>query len=154
MATNPGLASLFRLLRLTTAVRGGSTGFSADTSGFNGAINFEITGVGGATWHCVVGTGSLCMHAGAHAEPIGTVSVSVEDFFRLLVRETRCSTAALSGRLRVTGEAHVGAALAVLIEQLWSAYEEPGLAGWIARIWINRAMRLSGSGKTLSGSRT
>lgn len=153
MTTNPGLASLFRFLVVSTALRLGKTGYAIDTSGYDGAVNFEITGEGGGTWHCVLGTGYMRLHAGAHPSPLGTARVSVEDFFRLLTRETTCSSAALSGRLRVDGEAFAGVAFGGMFEQLRAAREMPGLAGWVARFWTDRALRRSGCGRTLAAPR-
>ncbi len=141
MATDPGLASLFRFLVLSTALRLGRTGFAIDTSGFDGAVNFEITGEGGGTWHCVLATGYMRLHSGPHPKPLGTARVSVEDFYRLLTRQTSCASAAMSGRLRVEGEAFAGVNFGAMFEQLRAARDLPWPSGAIARWWIDGAVK-------------
>jgi putative sterol carrier protein len=129
-------------------VRGG--GEKVDITGFTGSINLEFTGDGGAQWHCSIAKNYVRFFPGADPNARGTVSVSVDDFFKMLAGKTSPSTAGLTGRVRVLGEGHAAMMVGGIISQAQTMRKARGFPGALARWWTDRVMRKSGLGYVFS----
>ncbi|MBI2058346.1 MAG: SCP2 sterol-binding domain-containing protein [Nitrospirae bacterium] len=150
-SANPGLRAFFGTLVLLTRLSGGKVrggGEKVDLTGFTGSINMEFTGAGGSTWHCVVAKNYVRFFPGAEANARATVTLSVEDFFKMLAGKTSPYTAGLTGRVRVKGEGHAGMMVGGIVTQVDTLRKTKGLAGVLARWWTDRVLRKSGTGHT------
>lgn len=147
MTVNAGLATLFNgFVFMTKYFRESSMmrAERAETSGFTGTFNLSFTGEGGGSWHCLLQDDSLQFMKGAHPTPRGTVSLSVQDFFRMLSGELSYVTAEMTGRIKISGEGHTSMLLGAIITQLHAMEKRNDLRGKITRWLINRAMKKSG----------
>lgn len=115
----------------------------AETSGFTGAFNLVFTGEGGGSWHCLLKDDSLQFMKGAHPTPRGAVSVSVQDFFKMLSGELSYVTAEMTGRIKISGEGHTSMLLGAIITQLHAMEKRSDMRGRITRWLVNRAMKKS-----------
>lgn len=144
---NAGLSALFDGFVFMTKYFRGSRMLRADraeTSGFTGTFNLVFTGEGGGSWHCLLKDDSLQFMKGAHENPRGTVSVSVQDFFRMLSGELSYVTAEMTGRIKITGEGHTSMLLGAIITQLHAMEKRKDLRGKITRWLVQRAINKSG----------
>ncbi len=150
-STNPGLKTFFGTLVFLTRLSGGKIrggGEKVDLTGFTGSINLEFTGDGGSTWHCVVAKNYARFFPGANANARATVTVSVDDFFKMLSGKSSPYTAGLTGRVRVKGEGHAGMMMGGIVTQVDTMRKSKGLPGVLARWWTDRVLRKSGMGYT------
>lgn len=115
-------------------------GDAPDLSGFSGAVNVEVTGEGGGTWHCLLEPGRLRFREGPHPEPRARVRVAASDFVRMLSGELAPSTAALMGRIRSEGDGHAGMILGGIVALFHTARKERGFRGWLVRRWARRIL--------------
>jgi hypothetical protein len=139
LAIHPGLTRFFDpLVRATTWGGPFPHADPARAAGFQGDINFEFTGDDGWTWHMRIRSKGVTFRRGGSMEPVGTVSMKPETFFKLLKGETSFATVGMTGRLRTRGDGHVGLTVAVMIAQFRKPMDEPGIRGVLSRLWKRR----------------
>ena len=140
MAIHPGLTRFFDpLVRATTW--GGPLPQSRDESaGFEGEVNLEFTGDDGWTWHCIIAPEGVCFRRGGGMQPVGTVSMKPDTFFKLLRGDTSFSTAAMTGRVRTRGDGHVGMMVGVMVARFRSPPAEKGVVRVFSRFWKARVL--------------
>ncbi len=122
-------------LVLFTRLSGGRTFGRVDSGGFAGAVNFELTGPGGGSWHALLGPDSVRFFRGAHAAPRSTVTIPAAAFADLLAGRSSWMTAQMTGKVRVKGDGHAGLLFGAIVEQFRARAEEPGWKGALARLW-------------------
>jgi putative sterol carrier protein len=135
MAVHPGLRLFFDpLVRLSRVAGPLKPVEGVDSTGFNGVVDYELTGAGGATWHCNIRDAGITFGRGATKEPRATVSMSVETFFKLLRGELSYTVAQMTGRVRVRGDGHAAIVFGAVITQ----FREPvrrDLQGLLRGAW-------------------
>ncbi len=148
MSTNAGLATLFDgLVWVTRFARAQESMFERlDNTGYLGGYNVVFPGDVGGTWQLVFDGNAVVCRMGAHEEPKGTVTMELEEFFKLLAGHTTYTTAELTGRVRVTGDGHASFLFGALIAQLRHLRGRRSLVGWAVRWWTDRALRRSQTG--------
>ena len=142
MALLSGVGRFFDPLVAITALVGNrmSAEQKAELRGFHGAINFEITGAGGGTWHLLLGPDGARIFRGRNPRARATVRLGSDTLFKLLAGETSFMVATMSGRIRVEGEGHGGMALGALVGNFRKAAGARGLPGRVARFWKARVL--------------
>lgn len=113
--------------------------------GARGVINFVFTGKGGGEWHLRVRPGVFTFHRGRADDATEVVTMSVDDFFRLLTGKISFMVAQMTGRLRIEGSGHAGIMLGVLTRQFQDSRHQSGAAGLVARLFTQLATELSGT---------
>ncbi|MFN7952692.1 MAG: SCP2 sterol-binding domain-containing protein [bacterium] len=130
----------------TRLLKGSLPGGNAaiERAGFQGALNFDVTGKAGGAFQVVVEGGTVRLAAGSHAAPQGTVTLPDELFMRLLSGVASWATVHSSGQVQLTGDAQAAKAVGALFAQLKSARGGGGPTAWATRWWTNRVIRKSG----------
>ena len=144
---NVGLSVVLDGLVLMTRLAGGKQDgrTEAEMRGITGAINYTFTGEGGASWHLHLKEGRGFFFRGAHGSPIATVSMSVDEFFRLLTGQSSFMVAQMAGRVHVKGDGHAALLLGALIGSLRQGRRHHDRRGRFTRRWTDLAVRLSGT---------
>ncbi len=119
------------------------SGATVQSTGFRGALNFEVTGKAGGQFHLAVEDGSAALEKGAHSSPKGTITLPDELFMRLLSGVASWATVYSSGQVQASGDVEAKAAGA-LFGQLKSARGGSGPSAWAARWLTNRVIKKSG----------
>ncbi len=135
MSVDRRARGFFDALVIATRLAGGRVGGGVDSGGFEGAVDFALSGTGGATWHATLSRGEVRFHRGPHAAARPTVTLPGGTPVDLLSGETSWMTASMTGRVRVNGEGHGGMMFAALIAQFRSACERQDVRGMLARAW-------------------
>lgn len=154
-----GLRMIWDALVVSSHLSGGKVRGRTDAEmrGAKGIINFVFTGEGGGEWHLRMEPPSFTFHRGLAEHPRETVTMSVDDYFRLLTGKTSFMVAQMTGRLRIEGSGHAGIMVGVLTRRFQDARNLPGLAGRIGRVYTALATELSGTPHRFpspTGSRT
>ena len=151
---NHGLrAFFFPLIAMTKLRRGRPMSLLAnlDVGGWVGTANLVFTGDGGATFNLKVDNRRVLIGLGERPGVDGTVTMPVDEFFKLLSGKTAFTVSMMTGKVIIDGEGH----LAILIGALAALFRAaaagnlPGLTGKVAPLWAHPVMRLSGTGYRL-----
>ena len=153
---NPGLAKFWKTILFANWLARGkpqSGKEAADMQGWSGAVNLVFTGEGGGAWHCAFEPGRAWVRAGAHPAPRGTVTIAVDDFFRLLAGSGSFATMLMLGDVQVVGEGLAGNVFWGILARVRGSASAGGLAGWLGRRFVNGVLEKSGTGYTLRTER-
>ena len=81
------------------------TKFRADkAAGTNAAIQYEVSGEGGGTWHALIKDGSCTVRDGAASNPSLTLQISAQDWLDMLSGKQSGQMLFMSGKLKVKGD--------------------------------------------------
>jgi putative sterol carrier protein len=75
--------------------------------GVQAVFELELSGDGGGKWHLKVSDGKCELGSGPAQDPNATISMSAEDWGRLMGRELDVEQAFSEGRIRVTGSLYL-----------------------------------------------
>lgn len=75
----------------------------AAAKGVDAVVQWDCTGPGGGQWHAVIRDGACAVHPGTHPSPTLTVTVSAEDYLKIINNQMNGRLAALRGKLRAAG---------------------------------------------------
>lgn len=145
---NPGLAKFWSTILWANWLGRGkpqSAKEASDLEGWSGAVNLVFSGDGGGTWHCLFEPGRTWVRAGAHPAPRGTVTIKVDDFFRLLSGEGSYATMLMLGDLAIQGEGLSANVFWGIVRRVRGNASAGGIAGWFGRRFVNNVLRLSGT---------
>jgi len=143
---NAGATALMKLLRGAARIgsRFADDGQRAELRGVTGAVTIEFTGDDGGAWHLDFRDGQTRIVPGAAASPRATVRVRPEDFLALVAGDLSSTVARMTGRVRVAGDGNFGMIFDAVVGGLRNATAARGIAGWVARRLVDRALRKGG----------
>ena len=79
--------------------------FRADkAAGVNAAIQYDITGDQGGTWHAVIKDGTCTVSPGPAANPNLTLTMSSQDWLDMVAGKLSGQMAFMSGKLKLKGD--------------------------------------------------
>jgi putative sterol carrier protein len=79
--------------------------FHADrATGVEAAFQFVLTGDGGGTWHAIVHDGTCTVAVGEHPAPTIAITVSAENWLKIVAGTMDPQTAFMLGRLKLKGD--------------------------------------------------
>ncbi len=79
--------------------------FNADAAaGVDVVFQFNISGVGGGDWYCVIKDGTCTIDAGVHEKPVCTIKMSDGDFMAMMGGKLPAMQAFTSGKLKIEGD--------------------------------------------------
>ncbi|UCD77868.1 MAG: SDR family NAD(P)-dependent oxidoreductase, partial [Desulfobacterales bacterium] len=79
--------------------------FKADAAaGIDVVFQFNISGIGGGDWFCVVKDGSCSIDAGVHEKPACTIKMAAVDFLAMMGGKLPAMQAFTSGKLKIEGD--------------------------------------------------
>ncbi len=82
-----------------------STKFRADkAAGTNATIQYDVSGVGGGTWHAVIKDGACAVQEGAAANPHLTLQIGAQDWLDMIAGKQSGQMLFMSGKLKVKGD--------------------------------------------------
>jgi putative sterol carrier protein len=73
-------------------------------SGMNATIQYDLTGDGGGTYHCIINEGACNVGEGAGEKPTMTVTMEAADFVDLIGGKLDGMSAFMGGKLRISGD--------------------------------------------------
>ncbi len=73
-------------------------------AGVDVVFQFDISGRGGGSWHCIVRGGACTVAEGAHDRPACTVRMAADDFLAMMAGTLPAMQAYTSGRLKIEGD--------------------------------------------------
>jgi len=89
---------------------------AANAAGVNKAIQYDITGDGGGTWHAVIKDGTCTVNSGAASAPDLTVTMSSSDWLDMTAGKLNGQMAFMSGKLKLKGDMGLAMKLASLFQ--------------------------------------
>lgn len=140
---NKGVAMLMNLGVLASrwGALGGSEAQRSEMKGLRGALNIEFTGDEGGAWHVVFDDGRATIAKGRAEDARAAVRLRPEDYLAMLAGDLAYSMARMTGRVRMSGDGNFGFVFGALVENLKAAQSAPGMAGWVARSVVRRALK-------------
>jgi putative sterol carrier protein len=79
--------------------------FRADKAGgTNAAIQYDISGDGGGTWHAIIKDGACTVNPGPAATPNLTLQMAAQDWLDMLSGKQSGQMLFMSGKLKVKGD--------------------------------------------------
>jgi putative sterol carrier protein len=76
----------------------------AQTAGMSGSIQFDLSGEGGGQWAIKLGDGSFEIVEGGVESPTTTISMSAEDYVKMMNGELNAMAAFMQGKIKVSGD--------------------------------------------------
>ena len=117
---------------------------SVVASGFQGALNFDVTGKAAVPFHVLFEGSKVGVAPALHATPQGTITLPDELLMRLLSGVASWATVLASNQVQVTGAPGAAKAAGALFGQLKAARGGSGPSAWATRWWTNRVIKKSG----------
>jgi nucleoside-diphosphate-sugar epimerase/putative sterol carrier protein len=136
--TDPRLLMFFRLLSL--GPRPGE--MPADMARMEARLHLALTGPGGGDFDILLKRGRLSIHTGVPRPPDVTVTIKASVFLDLLAGRMDYTTAQLTGKVRMEGEALAGMVVQGIVTGFRQQVKAAGLAGWPVRrlaAWIEKS---------------
>ncbi len=79
--------------------------FRADkAAGTNAAVQYDISGEGGGTWHAVIKDGTCTVNPGPASNPNLTLQVGAQDWIDVTTGKQNPQMLFMSGRLKIKGD--------------------------------------------------
>ena len=120
----------------------------SDLRGWSGAINVAIEGPEGGEWRIEVAEERCWISRGAHTSPRASIRMDPVALFSMVSGRASIFSLNLTGAVTTTGEGLSGIMLWAIISRVRALAASRGPAGWLASLWLRRALALSGTGLT------
>jgi len=78
-------------------------------------IQMDITGAGGGQWYLTLKDKKLALAEGQHEKPSATVTVSADDWLRVINRTANAESLYMMGKIRITGSMYLVEGLAGML---------------------------------------
>lgn len=114
----------------------------AQTRGSEGVYQIDVEG---QIWHFHIAPGKARWRLGPHPSPRAVVNMSTDDLFKMLTGNTSFVTLSMTGRVKVQGDAHAAVLFGLLLTKLRAMHQDPRLSRRAARLWLDLAVRHSGT---------
>ena len=81
------------------------SGFKPEAAaGLDVVFQFNISGIGGGEWYCIIKDGTCGIEAGTHAKPACTIKMAAVDFLAMMGGKLPAMQAFTTGKLKVEGD--------------------------------------------------
>lgn len=89
-------------------------------AGIEGAIQFDIAGDSGGSWHFLLSDKKIEVARGRHAAPSTTFALSAEDYYSLMRREQDPQTLFLTERISLQGDLGLAMRLGQVMQNVFA----------------------------------